>query len=141
MAIVLFDTNILIDHFGGHNAATLELASYDDAIISSLTWIEIACKMSLTQQAQFHALLSGAGIKIAHLNDNIMVRATAIRGNSIANPPKIALPDCIIRATAEVSGRIIVTRNPADFGGAGPMVRVPYEIVNGAAVNILAPPP
>ena len=140
MAIVLFDTNILIDHFTGHNVATMELVNYDDAIISSFTWIEVACKLTLAQQAQLDSLLAGAGIKIVHLNDDIMVRAAAIRANSIANPPKIALPDCIIWATAEVSGRIIVTRNPADFGGAGPMVRVPYDIVNGAAVNIVPAP-
>jgi predicted nucleic acid-binding protein len=140
MAIVLFDTNILIDHLAGYDAATTELANYDDAIISSLTWIEVACKMTLAQQGQFDALLAASGIKIAHLNDDIMVRAAAIRRDSIANPPKFPLPDCIIRATAEVSGRIIVTRNPAHFGGVGPMVRVPYEIVNGAAVNV-APSP
>lgn len=140
MAIVLFDTNILIDHFAGHMAATMELANYDDAVISSLTWIEVACKLTLTQQGQFDALLDGAGIKIVHMDDDIMVRATAIRRHSIANPPKIAIPDCIIRATAEASGRIIVTRNPADFGGVGAMVRVPYEIVNGAVVKITPAP-
>lgn len=141
MAIVLFDTNILVDHFAGHSAATMELANYDDAIISSLTWIEVACKLILQQRVQFDALLAGAGIKIVHMNETIMFRAAAIRADSIANPPKIALPDCIIWATAEVSGRIIVTRNPADFGGVGPMVRVPCEIVNGAAVNISPVPP
>ncbi len=141
MAIVLFDTNILVDHFAGHNAATTELANYDDAVISSLSWIEVACKLSSPQRAQFDAMLAGAGIRVVDTNDTIMVRAAEIRANSIAHPPKIALPDCIIWATAEDSGRIIVTRNPADFGGAGPMVRVPYEIVNGRAVNILPAPP
>ena len=29
-----------------------------------------------------------------------------------------------------------VTRNPGDFGGEGPKVRVPYDIVDGKAVNI-----
>lgn len=35
MVKVLFDTNILIDHFNKFNAATDELAAYDDAINSS----------------------------------------------------------------------------------------------------------
>jgi predicted nucleic acid-binding protein len=140
MALVLFDTNILIDYFAGYNAATIELASFQDAIISSLTWIEAACKLTLAEQRQFDALLARTGIKIVHMNDDIMLRATEIRRNSLSNPPKISLPDCVIRATAEASGRIVVTRNPADFGGIGPMVRVPYEMVNGSAVNI-APPP
>jgi predicted nucleic acid-binding protein len=140
MAIVLFDTNILIDHFAGHMAATLELANYDDAIISSLSWIEVACKLSLSQQVEFDTLLADAGVKIVHIDDAIMVRAAAIRRQSLAGPPKVALPDCIIRATAEVAGRTIVTRNPGDFGGIGPMVRVPYEIVDGAVVNIVPAP-
>jgi predicted nucleic acid-binding protein len=74
------------------------------------------------------------------MNDDIMLRATEIRRASLARPPKISLPDCVIRATAEASGRIVVTRNPADFGGIGQMVRVPYEIVNGTAVNIVPAP-
>jgi hypothetical protein len=53
----------------------------------------------------------------------------------------LVLLDCIIRATAEASGRLVITRNPADFGGEGPLVRVPYEIVNGVAVNIKPPLP
>jgi hypothetical protein len=34
MVIVLFDTNILIDHFERHDVATAELLSYKDALIS-----------------------------------------------------------------------------------------------------------
>jgi hypothetical protein len=64
-----------------------------------------------------------------------------LNGDSSLTPPKIKLPDCIIRATAESQGRIIVTRNPYDFGGEGPKVRVPYELDEGVAVNIRAPLP
>lgn len=67
-------------------------------------------------------------------------RAATLRGHSITHPPKYSLPDCIVRATAEAEGRLIITRNPADFGGEGPRVRVPYDIVAGVAVNIKAPP-
>ncbi len=42
MAIVLFDSNILIDHILGYREATVELAAYDDAVISSISWME-AC--------------------------------------------------------------------------------------------------
>lgn len=81
MSPVLFDTNILVDHFNKHSQATNELTAYKDAIISSLSWID------------------------------------------------------------EVSHRILVTRNPKDFGGEGPMVRVPYQISNGQIVSIKPPPP
>lgn len=139
MAIVLFDTTILIDNFQGIPEAVTELASYADAIISSITWVEVACKMDQVQRDGFRALLAGAGIRIVHPNDAIMDLAATIRGDSLLTPPKIKLPDCIIRATAELQGRIIVTRNPADFGGEGPKVRVPYDLDSGVAVNIRAP--
>ncbi|CAN7351037.1 MULTISPECIES: PIN domain-containing protein [Duganella] len=139
MAIALFDSSILIDNLNGHAAAALEILSYDDAIISSITWMEVACVMDEPAKVQFQAFLDDAGIRIVHPNNDIMRRATTIRGNSIAHPPKFRLPDCIIRATAEASGRIIITRNPGDFGGEGPLVRVPYEIVAGVAVKVRPP--
>jgi predicted nucleic acid-binding protein len=141
MTIALFDTNIIIDSFAGHDAATAELSNYSDAAISSISWMEVACKLGTMEQLQFQTLLDGIGIKIIHINDAIMKRATILRGDSIANPPKIQLLDCIIRATAEVEGRLLVTRNPRDFGRAGAAVRVPYDIVNGVAVNIRPSPP
>jgi len=48
-----------------------------------------------------------------------------IRADSIASPPKIALPDAIIKATGVLAGRLIVTRNTKDFP-AGPGIRHPY---------------
>ncbi|MBV6324638.1 PIN domain-containing protein [Duganella violaceipulchra] len=140
MEIALFDTNILIDNLEGHAAAVVELTNDDDAIISSITWMAVACKMDQAGKQRFNAFLTGAGIKVVHSNDDIMERAATIRGASIVTPPKIALPDCIIRATAEAEGRLLVTRNPDDFGGEGPRVRVPYELVAGIAVNIKPPP-
>lgn len=141
MAIVLFDTNILIDNLLGHQAAANELGAYGDAIISSLTWIEVACRMNQAGKQALRAFIDGVGIQIVHPNDDIVERATTLRGYSIAHPPKIPVPDCIIRATAESLGRIVITRNPVDFGGEGPQVRVPYDMVAGVAVNIKAPLP
>lgn len=48
-----------------------------------------------------------------------------------------AHPQTIILATAKVSGRLIITRNPDDFPRA--KVRVPYEIANGKVTNVQAP--
>jgi predicted nucleic acid-binding protein len=136
MAIVLFDTNILIDNLAGHSAAANELAAYDDAVISSISYIEVACKMTQTEKLAFKTFLTDTGIQIVHPNDPIMDRTAELRGASIATPPKFPVPDCIIRATAEIQNRIVVTRNPADFGGVSKMVRVPYDIVDGKVVNI-----
>ncbi|WP_051077292.1 PIN domain-containing protein [Janthinobacterium sp. HH01] len=140
MAIVLFDTSILIDNFVGIREAVVELTNYKDAVISSITWMEVACKMQKADRQTFTALLATAGIRIVHPDDDIMERAAEIRGNSLVMPPKIKLPDCVIRATAESQGRLVITRNPSDFGGEGPMVRVPYQLVNGVAVNVKSPP-
>jgi predicted nucleic acid-binding protein len=146
MAIVLFDSNILIDNFNGYAAAALELLAYEDAIISSIVWMEVACIMDDAQRTAFDTLLDAAEIRIVHPNDGIMRLAATIRGNSLAEHRagigrKLNLPDCIIRATAEVEERLIVTRNPADFGADRLNVRVPYELVGGMAVNIQPPPP
>jgi predicted nucleic acid-binding protein len=139
MAIVLFDTNIIIDNFKGVPEAAAELSHYDDAIISSISWVEVACKMGQAERIAFNALLVGARIRVIHPNDDIMDRAATIRGDSLTSPHKVKLADCIIRATAESQSRIIITRNASDFGGESPTVRVPYELHGGAAINIRTP--
>ena len=53
MAIVLFDTNIFIDHFKQHHEATEELLNYVDSVISSITWIEVACRFSEPDKREF----------------------------------------------------------------------------------------
>lgn len=135
MAIVLFDSNVLIDHTKNHAAATDELANYDDAAISVITWMEVAVKLDAAQIASLDAALQAAGIAIIHTNDAIMRRAAQLRA-TIGKK----LPDCIIRATAELEGRVVVTRNPADFGAAGSAgVHVPYRMENEMVVEVFAP--
>jgi hypothetical protein len=45
-----------------------------------------------------------SGFRIVHPNNAIMDRVATMRGISLLTPPKIKLPDCIIRATAESQG-------------------------------------
>ncbi|MGV7209306.1 PIN domain-containing protein [Oxalobacteraceae bacterium A2-2] len=127
MVKVLFDTNILIDYVQGLPEARAEVAGYDDAVISVMNWMETCCRMTAQQKQDFRMDLLCLGVLIAHTNDDIMERATIYRGQSIAARAKVPIPDYLIRATADSQGRVIVTRNPADFGGEGPMVRVPYK--------------
>jgi hypothetical protein len=56
-----------------------------------------------------------------------MAMAVTIRSTGLARIPKqkIKTPDAIIGATAQVLGRIIITRNPADFPGTP---RAPYKV-------------
>ena len=41
MALALFDTNILIDYLRGYQPAIDEIEYWDDAVISSITWMEL----------------------------------------------------------------------------------------------------
>jgi len=137
MAIALFDSNILIDHTLGIKEATIELAGYDDAAISTICWMETACLLTPPQIIKFDLDLADAGIIIQQTTPEIMRRAAELRRQM-----KKKLPDCIIWATAEIQGRLIVTRNPNDFGGTtNPLVRVPYKNTDGVITDVTPLPP
>ena len=135
--MILFDTNILIDHTLGIWQATEELARYDDAAISAISPMETTCKLSPIHVAIFDADLCKAGIKVMQTTPAIMHRAAALRGQT-----RRKLPDCIIRATAELDGRIVVTRNAVDFGGvSSTAVRVPYKLHAAGIIPLRPLPP
>lgn len=137
MAIVLFDTNILIDHTLGFKEATAELAGYDDAAISAISWIETSCKLTPEQIAVFDTDLANAGIVVVQTTPAIMRRAGELRRQSLKK-----VPDCLIRATAEIQGRIVVTRNPIDFGGrSNAQLRIPYRLENEHVTDVQPLPP
>lgn len=135
----LFDTNILIDLYAGHVAALNELNHYPDGAISAISWMEVACRMARPDRLRFQQDLNELGIRVLQTSVSIIRTAATIRGTSFVIPPKMKLADAIIGGTAVVSGRLLVTRNPRDFGGESAKVRVPYDIVNGVAVNIRPP--
>lgn len=142
MAVVLFDTNILIDHTLGIMEATRELASYDGAAISTINWMEVACALTASQVDQFDRDLVDAGIVIVQTTPEIMRRAAEIRGGRYLRPGAKApkLPDCIIWATADIERRLIITRDPDCFGGLqNPQVRVPYKNTGGVIADVLPP--
>jgi predicted nucleic acid-binding protein len=90
--------------------------------------------------AQFDQDLNDAGIVILQTTPVIMRRAAEIRsGRNLPVRMKAPrLPDCIIWATAEIEGCMVVTRNPEDFGGiANPFVRVPYKNTNGVITEVM----
>lgn len=115
------------------------VAEYDSRIISAISWMEVACQLTPQQIAHFRLQLLMADIDVVQTTEAIMISAAAIRKHSLATNTKKVLPDCIIRATAEVEGRVIITRNAKDFGGPGPFVRVPYDMVGGKVFNIRPP--
>jgi predicted nucleic acid-binding protein len=54
--------------------------------------------------------------------------AVAERAAVVRRQIKVKMPGAMILATAEVAGRVLVTRNVKDFPGGIRGVRVPYKV-------------
>lgn len=142
MIKVLVDTNILIDALAGWQEAFDELAYYNDAAISIVTWMELmAGATTSSDKLAIQTFLNRFPLNVIHVDDHVARHVVEVRGDSLRSPPKISLPDAIIMGTAIATGRTIVTRNTKDFKGAG--IRVPYEfatVTNIRVINVAAAP-
>jgi hypothetical protein len=118
---VLFDTNILIDYLRGIPQARAECERYADRAISMVTWMEVMAGSSEDNEIELREFL---------LNFITMplTQAVAERAVMIRRSRKIKLPDAVIQATAEESGRLLVTRNTRDFNAKMAGVRIPYSV-------------
>ncbi len=124
MVKALFDTNILIDYLNGIPAAKTELDRYtgkDDKAISVITWMEVLVGTTPETDNATRGFL--AGFQSLPIDAPVASRSVEIRKNH-----KIKLPDAIVWATAQVHGRILVTRNTKDFAEDEPGVRAPYRL-------------
>jgi len=117
----LFDTNILIDYLNGIQEARSELALYRDKAISIVSWMEIQVGTTPEDQRAVDRFLGS--FTVVPLDASISVEAVALRKTT-----RVKLPDAIIWATANVSSRLLVTRNSKDFSASLPGVRVPYVL-------------
>jgi hypothetical protein len=120
-APVLFDTCILIDYLRGIPQARAECDRRADRAISIITWMEVMAGSTAANRDDTRSFL--LNFVSLPLTPEVAESAVAIR---IAK--KLKLPDAIIQATAEVDGRVLITRNTRDFpvGTAG--VHIPYTI-------------
>jgi predicted nucleic acid-binding protein len=118
---VLFDTNILIDYLSGVPKARVELERYRDRAISVITWMEVMAGTTSTDEAQVCAFLMT--FHTVPITSDVAERSFLLRGKK-----NLKLPDAIIRATAEVENRLLVTRNSRDFDANDPGIRIPYRI-------------
>lgn len=119
---VLFDTNILIDHLQGHRAATAALAAYSGAAISVITWVEVMSGVPSTQEEAMRLWLDR--FHLIEVDADIAVYAALLR-----HERRLDLADALIVATAQASGRTLVTRDRAlceDLDD--PPVLIPYEL-------------
>lgn len=145
----LIDTNIWIDWLGSAPEATATIKNVEDAAISAITYMEVASGCSPSEKAVFDLMLEN-GVEIIDTNSKITQLATAFNQepNTWRGRGNKHLPDAIIGATAVVTDRILLTRNPGDFKNCtGITVVAPYQgkwtktVVNGVEVKTWTPAP
>lgn len=126
MSGLTFDSNIIIDALGGHHQAKNEIRRGIDldgrVWISRVVFIEVLSKGTPEALRRAERLLSG--FTIDDLDAEIARLAAALRRER----PRLRLPDAIILATAQLRGRILITRNTRDFPAEMPGIRVPYTL-------------
>ena len=122
---VLFDTNILIDLFSGHQEAQQVLEAYPPQnAISLITWMEVMVgAKKYHQEYRTHVALSA--FNIIGVSQEIAERSVNLRQEY-----GMKLPDAIILATAQIHRFALVTRNTRDFAGI-PGVITPYLLQAG----------
>ena len=118
---VLFDTNILIDYLKGIEVARNEIDHYSDRAISLVTWMEVVVGATPADESDVRSFLQS--FVILPIEQRTAEQAVVNRRGS-----RLKLPDAIILAAAQVSGRLLITRNTRDFAAGTPGVRIPYTI-------------
>ncbi len=123
-AKVLLDTCILIDFFNGLDGAAREIDSYPDRAISIITWIEVMVGTNTSTETNTRSYL--AKMPVLSLDNAVAEKAVALRKSRfIAGKKNLKIADASILATAQVSERILVTRNTKDFPADDPGIHVP----------------
>ena len=120
------DANILIDALLEHDPAYREMtrivASGSRMWISRMAWIEVLSKGSDVIVRDAIQFLGRFGLD--EIDDEISHRAAALRRER----PRLKSPDAIILATAQIRGRVLITRNTKDFPAEMPGIRIPYTL-------------
>ena len=121
-----FDANIVIDALAGFDVARQEIrrASTDGARawVSRIVWIAVVAEGVTAQLRNTELFMRGFGID--ELDAEIADRAASLRRER----SRLRSPDAIILASAQVRGRILVTRNVKDFPAGMPGIRIPYTL-------------
>jgi len=121
-----FDANIVIDALAGYPPARTEIERAVGLTsrpwISRMAWIEVLSKGNEAMVKDAMVFLSRFGLD--EIDDEISRRAAALRRER----PRLKSPDAIILATAQIRGRVLITRNSKDFPAEMPGIRVPYTL-------------
>lgn len=119
---VMFDTNIVIDALNGHRQAKIEIAAYPSPAISVVTYLEVMAGTFPQNEDAARAML--LCFKVVDVDVDIADYAVVLRQER-----GLTLTDAIIVATAQATGRTLITRDAKlvnEFDD--PPVVMPYEI-------------
>jgi predicted nucleic acid-binding protein len=117
----VLDTVILVDALMGVEQAKRELLARRRNWISRITWTEVMAGASADGDDETENFLRF--FSVIEVSEEIGRRAALISSQNA-----IKLPDAIIWASAQTTGRILVTRNTRDFPAKLPGIRVPYTL-------------
>ncbi len=119
-----FDSNIIVDALAGYDMAKIEIRraveQHGRVWTSRMVWVDVLSKGTATMLRRAETLLSG--FEIDEIDAGIARTAASLRRQR----PRLKSPDAIILATAQLRGRILVTRNTKDFPAEMPGIRAPY---------------
>ncbi len=126
--VKLIDTDILIDHFHGHQAAfdfiTQQLIDGKTLAISVVTVTEFSGGMRSGEETRTEHLLSLFTV----LNvDEAIARQAGLYLGQFRRSHRLELGDALIAATAQKAGANLVTRNIKHYPMPDISVIVPYE--------------
>ncbi|GAO78428.1 MULTISPECIES: PIN domain-containing protein [unclassified Sphingopyxis] len=117
-----FDSDILIDALNGIEAARAEIRRAGRKSVSRVSWTEVMSAADPTSVKAVEAFLGC--FQVEEIGDAVARRAAALR----AERKGLTLADAFVLATAQISGRILVTRNIKVFPASMPGIRVPYTL-------------
>ena len=127
MSEAMFDTGILLDALRGHPAAEAELEGCARRYVSRVTCIELMAQALPDDGDRIERFLRH--FNIVELSDEIAHRAALLMSQRRAFP----LASAIILATAQLSGRILVTRNSQIFPANMLGIHIPYKLQSAEA--------
>lgn len=126
MTGLTFDANIIIDALSDYPPAQAEIRRamqiHSRAWISRMVWIEVLSKGPAQLLARARLFLTG--FDIDEVDIEVAEKAAALRRDRT----RLKSPDAIILASAQLRGRVLVTRNTKDFPATMPGIRVPYVL-------------
>jgi len=122
MTEAVFDTDILIDVLCDVRPAQVELMRYSQRVISRVTWMEIMTCGRPHDSGKVETYLDH--FRIIELSEDVARQAAVLRAQRL----RLSAINAIILASAQSTGRILVTRNNKDFPAEMPGIRIPYTL-------------